>query len=106
MNLPGNAADAKKTRASMNKKFRKHIIWSTCVQVILAFLAMIATDTGESAVAFTYAAVAYWTGVLIIKKRRPNFETRTDHMYMRSGLIILSLLSLPVSAIIWSTCDK
>jgi len=90
----------------MNKKFQKYLIWSIFIQSIFAFLAGIALDTGESATAFTYAAVAFWTGVLIIKKRRPSFETTTDHMFMRSGLIILSLLSYPVSLLIWTIRGK
>lgn len=90
----------------MNKKFQKYLIRSILVQIFFASLAVSASDMGETIAAFTYAAVAYWTGILIINIRRPNFETKTDHMFMRSGLIVLSLFSYVISLMIWTLRGK
>jgi len=65
-----------------------------------------ALDFGETAIAITYASIAFWTGVLLIRKKRPEFLLRTDHIYMKVGLLVLSLLSYPASLLIWSLRSK
>jgi hypothetical protein len=92
--------------AMENVKFKKYLISSTIIQLIFVVLALTSTDMRELAAAFSYAAISYWTGFLIIKIRRPSFENKTDQMFMRIGLIILSLLSVPVSISIWAFMDK
>lgn len=90
----------------MNEKFKKYLIWSISIQLLFILIALLATDHGELITAFSYATISYWTGIVIIKIRRPHFESNTDQIFMRSGLIILSLLSVPTSISIWALMGK
>lgn len=86
----------------MDKPYRKYILCSLFVQVFLLLLTGIVTDMGETLVAFLYSSVAYWSGVAIILRRKSTVPIRTDVMYLKYGLIGLSLLSVTLSPLIWA----
>jgi len=90
----------------MDKPYRKYILWSVFVQVFLLLLSGIVTDMGETLVAFLYGAVAYWSGVAIILRRKSAVPIRTDVLYLKYGLIVLSLLSVTLSPFIWALRGK
>jgi hypothetical protein len=90
----------------MPKPYRRYIVWSLVVQVLLFLLASITFDYGETFVAFTYSAVAYWIGVAMILRRRSNELIRTDVFYLKYGLIVLSLVSWNLSPMIWALRGK
>ena len=90
----------------MSKPYRKYIVWSLVVQVLLFLVASTALDFGETFVAFTYGAVAYWIGVAMILRRKSKELIRTDVFYLKYGLIVLSLASWILSPIIWSLRGK
>jgi len=83
------------------KPYRKYILWSLVVQVFLLSLACILTDGGQTLIAFIYSAVAYWFGVVMIWRRKSTEPISTDVMYLKYGLIGLSLLSGILCPIIW-----
>jgi len=86
----------------MNKLYRKSILWSVVVQVLLLLLAAILIDGGQTLIAFIYGAVAYWFGVAMILRRKSTAPISTDVMYLKYGLIVLSLVSMILSPAIWA----
>ena len=90
----------------MDRPFRKYILWSLFVQVFLLLLTGIVTDMGETLVAFIYGSVAYWSGVAIILRRKSAVPNRTDVLYLKWGLVVLSLLSVTLSPFIWALRGK
>ena len=90
----------------MRKPYRKYIVWSLVVQVFLFLLACITLDYGETFVAFAYSSVAYWLGVAIILRRKSSEIIRTDVLYLKYGLIALSLVSWTLSPLIWALRGK
>ena len=90
----------------MGKPYRKYIIWSLVVQMFLFLLASMALDFGETFFVFAYSAVAYWIGVAIIIRRKANEPIRTDVLYLKYGLILLSMVSCILSPMIWALRGK
>lgn len=90
----------------MRKPYRKYIVWSLVVQVFLFLMASITLDYGETFVAFIYSSVAYWIGVAMILRRKSNEPVRTDVLYLKYGLIVLSVVSWMWSPMIWALRGK
>ena len=86
----------------MYKPYRKYILWSLALQVFLLSVACILTDGGRTLIAFLYSTVAYWFGVAMILRRKSPEPIKTDVMYLKYGLIALSLISATLSPIIWA----
>lgn len=83
-------------------QFRRYVLWALCMQAFLVLVAVAALDRGETMYAFTYAAVSFWAGVISIRMRRPKLESRTDILFLRYGIVLLSLLSYSLSEVVWS----
>ena len=90
----------------MLKSYRKYIVWSLVVQGFLFLMASITFDYGETFVAFIYSSVAYWFGVAMIHRRKSTEPIRTDVLYLKYGLILLSLVSWNLSPMIWALRGK
>ena len=86
----------------MHKLYRKFILRSLVVQVFLLLIACILTDGGQTLIGFIYGAFAYWFGVAMILRRKSTVPVSTDVMYLKYGLIVLSLLSCTLSPVIWA----
>ena len=81
--------------------YRRTLYLSAGVQVLLLLLSCTSLDFGEMFTAFAYAGVAYWIAVAMIVRRRPRGPTRGDRIFLRFGLVALSLFSLTVSPVVW-----
>ena len=90
----------------MRKPYRKYIVWSLVVQTLLFLMASITLDYGETFVSFIYSSVAYWFGVAMILRRKSTEPIRTDVIYLKYGLIVLSLMSWNMSPVIWAMRGK
>ena len=86
----------------MYKLYRKSILWSLVLQVFLLLIGCTITDGGLTLITFLYSAVAYWFGVALILRRKSTAPISTDVMYLKYGLIVLSLLSCTLSPAIWA----
>ena len=90
----------------MRKPYRKYIVWSLVVQGVLFLMASITLDNGETFVSFIYSSVAYWLGVAMILRRKSIEPIRTDVLYLKYGLMVLSLVSWNLSSVIWAMRGK
>lgn len=65
--------------------------WSLVAQLILLGLGVVLMDNGETLRSFLCAAVAFWAVVVLIAWRRASKPTAWDLMFLRYGLVVLSL---------------
>jgi hypothetical protein len=68
-----------------------HQIWfSIKQQVVLAVLAMLVLDMGETARSMAAVIIGYWIGTLIIVVRRPTSPSKNDLFFVRWGCSLLA----------------
>ncbi len=68
-----------------------HQIWfSVKQQILLAILASLVMDLGETARAMTALMIGYWIGAAIILVRRPLSPSNGDLLFVRWGCSLLA----------------
>lgn len=65
--------------------------WTLVVQLGLLCLGVLAMDEGETLRSILCAAVVFWTAVVLIAWRRASKPTAWDLIFLRHGLVVLSL---------------
>lgn len=65
--------------------------WALVVQLVLLCLGVLAMDEGETLRSVLCAAVVFWTAVVLIAWRRASKPTTWDLIFLRYGLMVLSL---------------
>ena len=73
-----------KAITQISKSYKKPISDAVVLSSILLALSFMVLD-GETGYATVYAVASFWSGVLLIVTRRPQFPTRTDLHVIRFG---------------------
>jgi hypothetical protein len=80
-----------------------HQIWfSIKQQVILAILAVLVLDMGQTARGMAAVMIGYWIGTAIIVIRRPLLPSKGDLLFVRWGCSLLAI-TFVCGYLIWAT---
>jgi hypothetical protein len=70
-------------------------------QLVVLGMASLILDGGVILQVFSYAALAYWVGVVIILFRRRKQLTPVDRIIIRVGFLVACALSVCLTGFIW-----
>jgi hypothetical protein len=70
-------------------------------QVIVLVLAAGILDGGDLFRICLIAAVAFWVGVVLIRRHRPQAPTKLDLMLIRGGYLVLCIMSFFLVQLFW-----
>ncbi len=65
--------------------------WAVLVQPVLLLVGVLASNFGETLHSFLIASAAFWAAVVVRACRRPSRPTGFDVIFLRHGLLLLSL---------------
>jgi hypothetical protein len=77
------------------------IVFSLVQQFICLTLGAMMLDGGQVFQVFAYAALAYWSGFVIIMARRRHHLTSADKILIRWGYMMLWIISGAVTGFVW-----
>jgi hypothetical protein len=72
-----------------------------CIQLGFLLLTAWILDHGIVFTACRYASVGFWVGVALILVRRPVAPTKSDLLYFRIGLPVISVTAIPMFLWVW-----
>ncbi len=70
--------------------YDQQIWFSVKQQVVLAILAALVLDLGQTARAMAAVMIGYWIGTVIIVMRRPLSPSKVDLLFVRWGCSLLA----------------
>jgi hypothetical protein len=82
--------------------YRRAILDSLVLQVILGLLAMMVLDGGRIAHTTGIAVLAFWIGATVVILRRPKSPTDWDLFLIRFGFLPLLTLTFALAEWVWS----
>lgn len=78
------------------------LIWSVDSQAVFILLCGLMPDLGVFTQICFYSGVAFWAGAAIVMIRRPRHPTRSDIIYFRAGLLLITFADFFIIPFIWS----
>jgi len=77
------------------------LIQAVVLQSIIMTLAGLIFDMGECGSACFYSSFPFWIGVGIIAVRRRKRPTPTDILFMKYGILLTTLIGVPLFLSVW-----
>jgi hypothetical protein len=81
-------------RWDIHPAYGPQIRFSIIQQVILAILAILVMDEGQTSHGMAAVLLGYWLGIAIILVRRPLSPTKGDLLYVRWGCSLMAAAML------------
>jgi heme/copper-type cytochrome/quinol oxidase subunit 4 len=83
-----------------HRYYRKEIISSICLTILLLALGAVITDGGILGTIFLIASISFWLGALIPLNRKE--KKKSDRIYLAYGLFGLTILSIFIAPLVWN----
>ncbi|PAW78834.1 MAG: hypothetical protein B9S32_05485 [Verrucomicrobia bacterium Tous-C9LFEB] len=77
------------------------LVWNGVIQAIFLFFGGLMLDGGFFAQICFYSGCAFWAAALLIMVRRPLHPTRSDILYFRIGLPLISFADMFILPYLW-----
>ncbi|MBI5760042.1 MAG: hypothetical protein HZA46_16115 [Planctomycetales bacterium] len=86
---------------AFDPEYPRPLLHALCIQLGLLVLTALILDHGIVFTACRYASVGFWAGVVLILVRRPVAPTKSDLLYFRFGLPVISVTVVPLFLCVW-----
>ena len=83
-----------------HRYYRREIIFSIWITLLLQALGAIITDGGIVWAIFLIASIAFWLGAVIPLKRKE--KKKSDRIYLTYGLIGITGMAIFIAPLVWN----
>ena len=80
----------RRVRVDVAPAYEREVVLSIVQQIVLAVLAALTLDMGETARGVLASIIGYWIGAVIVMVRRPQSPSKGDLLFVRWGVSILA----------------